>query len=243
MRTSTKSIGPAEPPGSQPFIADIISKPDDFLPRLVYADWLEENGHHERAGQIRVDRLTDHESFGRTPRARNWRRLASHQLSQVLPKSVEVLVDTIPREGTDWLEESGTWVIGQRVIVNFRYGFVSGLACPMRRLVKILPKLVRVCPVSQVFPSSEFFEFEHYAVHVPLDQMDSKRRVIGLLSNRIPDGVWSRLTPDAKVNRNWFGDYRVYPDLPTLRSDLSAALISWAWSQPATVAPPAPPVG
>lgn len=36
------------------FIASILAHPEDDLPRLVYADWLEENGDHERSEFIRV---------------------------------------------------------------------------------------------------------------------------------------------------------------------------------------------
>jgi uncharacterized protein (TIGR02996 family) len=36
-----------------PFIAAIIARPDDDLPRLIYADWLDENGECERAEFIR----------------------------------------------------------------------------------------------------------------------------------------------------------------------------------------------
>jgi uncharacterized protein (TIGR02996 family) len=36
------------------FLADIVEHPDDDGPRLVYADWLEEQGESERAGFIRV---------------------------------------------------------------------------------------------------------------------------------------------------------------------------------------------
>ena len=35
------------------FLAAIIESPDDDGPRLVYADWLEENGHPERAEFLR----------------------------------------------------------------------------------------------------------------------------------------------------------------------------------------------
>jgi uncharacterized protein (TIGR02996 family) len=35
-------------------LAAIVAAPDDDLPRLVYADWLEENGRPERAEFIRV---------------------------------------------------------------------------------------------------------------------------------------------------------------------------------------------
>ncbi len=36
------------------FLSDIRASPDDDGPRLIYADWLEENGHPERAEFIRV---------------------------------------------------------------------------------------------------------------------------------------------------------------------------------------------
>jgi uncharacterized protein (TIGR02996 family) len=42
------------PPGHEPFLAAIIASPDDDLPRLVYADWLDENGDPARAEFIRV---------------------------------------------------------------------------------------------------------------------------------------------------------------------------------------------
>src|SRR5262249_8069317 len=36
------------------FLRDICERPDDDAPRLIYADWLEENGHAERAEFIRL---------------------------------------------------------------------------------------------------------------------------------------------------------------------------------------------
>src|SRR4051794_4580817 len=36
------------------FLADIIEHPDDDVPRLVYADWLDEHDQAERAELIRV---------------------------------------------------------------------------------------------------------------------------------------------------------------------------------------------
>jgi uncharacterized protein (TIGR02996 family) len=42
------------PPGYEPFLRAICANPADDAPRLVYADWLEENGAEERAEFIRV---------------------------------------------------------------------------------------------------------------------------------------------------------------------------------------------
>jgi uncharacterized protein (TIGR02996 family) len=41
------------PPGHEPFLRAICANPDDDIPRLVYADWLDENGDPERAEFIR----------------------------------------------------------------------------------------------------------------------------------------------------------------------------------------------
>jgi uncharacterized protein (TIGR02996 family) len=43
------------------FLRAVIDAPDDDVPRLVYADWLDEQGEHERAEWIRVqDELSRH---------------------------------------------------------------------------------------------------------------------------------------------------------------------------------------
>jgi uncharacterized protein (TIGR02996 family) len=42
------------PPGHQQFLAAITAYPEDDLPRLVFADWLDENGDSDRAEFIRL---------------------------------------------------------------------------------------------------------------------------------------------------------------------------------------------
>lgn len=42
------------PPGYEPFLRAICAEPDDDTVRLVYADWLQENGQPERAEFIRL---------------------------------------------------------------------------------------------------------------------------------------------------------------------------------------------
>ena len=41
-------------PGHEPFLRAICENPDDDAPRLIYADWLDENGDSERAEFIRL---------------------------------------------------------------------------------------------------------------------------------------------------------------------------------------------
>ena len=42
------------PPGWEPFLAAISANLDDDTPRLVFADWLQENGDEPRAEFIRI---------------------------------------------------------------------------------------------------------------------------------------------------------------------------------------------
>ena len=42
------------PPGFEPFVRAICANPDEDTVRLVYADWLDENGDPDRAAFIRL---------------------------------------------------------------------------------------------------------------------------------------------------------------------------------------------
>jgi uncharacterized protein (TIGR02996 family) len=46
--------------GARGFLEDIVAHPDDDTPRLVYADWLEDNGDSDRAEFIRVQLERSH---------------------------------------------------------------------------------------------------------------------------------------------------------------------------------------
>ena len=75
------------PSGFEPFLATILDRPGEDGPRLVYADWLEEQGDADRAEFIRVqielaylpdhdpkrDRLIDRESRLRNRHGEVWR--------------------------------------------------------------------------------------------------------------------------------------------------------------------------
>lgn len=86
------------------FLAAIQAAPDDDLPRLVYADWLEENGNKVRADQIRL-----------------WCR----------PESRELVVELDPesRKGTRW--EAGLSDIPASVVMVWSRGFVHEVRCTL----------------------------------------------------------------------------------------------------------------
>src|SRR5262249_7676147 len=77
------------------FLADVAEHPDDDAPRLVYADWLEDNGDPDRAEFIRVQvELARPRLRGGSKRRRE------------LQKREKNLFD---EHGTRWKEAVGAW--------------------------------------------------------------------------------------------------------------------------------------
>jgi uncharacterized protein (TIGR02996 family) len=70
----------------QAFLADILAQPDDDTPRLVYADWLEEQGEAARAEFIRLQ--VERERLGRqkSREARRQARQLRHRERQLLAR-------------------------------------------------------------------------------------------------------------------------------------------------------------
>jgi uncharacterized protein (TIGR02996 family) len=82
------------------FIGAILERPEDDAPRLIYADWLEERGRHERAELIRLQldrRVADPGDPERAARERELVRVAEGQLEEELPLRGVVLWGGIER--------------------------------------------------------------------------------------------------------------------------------------------------
>lgn len=90
------------------FLADILERPDDDAPRLIYADWLDDHGRAERAEFIRVQ----------VELARMDRYDVRH-LRLVRRES-----ELIHRHGEAWAAETG---LEDREGATFRRGFVEHL--------------------------------------------------------------------------------------------------------------------
>ena len=109
------------------FLNAILERPDDDLPRLVYADYLDESGFAERAEFIRVQielaRLepTDDRFAGLTRR------------------EAELL-----REGVGW------YVPGVRGVQTFRRGFVESLDTTAERLIHAPRPLLLLAPIREL---------------------------------------------------------------------------------------------
>jgi uncharacterized protein (TIGR02996 family) len=98
----------------QPFLRAIRAKPEDDLPRLVYADALEESGASERAEFIRVQ-----VALANTPEHDPQFRLLEDREHELLGKNEKAWVGTIREHVPEW-----TW----------RRGFVDELIASERQL-------------------------------------------------------------------------------------------------------------
>ncbi len=114
-----------------PLLQAVLDNPSDDLPRMVYADWLEENGEPERAEFIRLqihmddmgipdgDLIPDHLSI-------EWRKM--------LEREIELIPSLVFRE------------------MNARYerGFIYQLRGPLAALLEDGTAIVRENPVEKV---------------------------------------------------------------------------------------------
>src|SRR5262249_54775998 len=95
-------------PSDEAFLNDICAHPDDDAPRLIYADWLDEQGRSERAEFIRVQCA-----------------LVARPEDGALRRRERELLD---EHGNAWRQEAPAWA---RDDSEFRRGFVAAVRCPV----------------------------------------------------------------------------------------------------------------
>ncbi len=113
------------------FLADILEHPEDDTPRLVFADWLEDNGEADRAEFIRVQ--IEAARLGRYEPRR-----------EALEQRIKALLD---RYRKTWLQEVTAWA---RPGAWFERGFVGKVECPAGQLLKSAAELFRRAPVQAI---------------------------------------------------------------------------------------------
>ena len=110
--------------------AAVCAAPDDDLPRLVYADWCEENGRAERAEFIRLQ--------------------VAHATQQLPPAGVireKVLLDTHAARWLAPLREPGGPLFTRLSHGTFRRGFIEEVWMPARWFRDHAEPLFAACPV------------------------------------------------------------------------------------------------
>src|SRR5436309_12097359 len=76
------------------FLRDIIEHPDDDVPRLVYAEWLDEHGDPARAEFIRLQcRLDREDASSLFPGIQQVRGVCMYPYSRTLSRREEELLD------------------------------------------------------------------------------------------------------------------------------------------------------
>jgi uncharacterized protein (TIGR02996 family) len=179
-----------------PFLRAVMANPDDDLPRLVFADWLDENGQPERAEFIRLQIDRHHRG-----------------VTALHPREEEL----VRAHGADWLEHLPAGCDD----LSFRRGFVHRLRCHARHLFdRDAPLLAPVEELTVVVNEvrTEWLAVEPAApLALPLCELvvDCREPVGGVLLT-----VLRRFGPFPRLNTlrlrdpvfGWHGAGQLHPD-------------------------------
>lgn len=180
-------------------IGAVLHRPSDDGPRLVYADWLDEQGVPIRANFIRVQcALASLESCREPspaiPTYRDLERKCWDSKDEddewILPNGTEELFpagrhEAIPQD----LHRKGSARNVLPVIV-WRRGFIHTISATLSRLRSILPILVRQHPIVEAIPTDRYPEAE---------------AVAGRLRYRWNSGTerWGLLANPSQLPKDW----------------------------------------
>jgi uncharacterized protein (TIGR02996 family) len=220
------------------FVRAVVAAPGDITPRLVYADWLQEQGLDELADFTR-------EAFGAGPpglssRTREYRRrlaLVRGMLGVPVPKSHYLYLADHPqlRAGQTLNEETGgtCWVPRHPdVAVVVRYGFISEVGCPHRWFLRAAPRLFARHPVRDVrlwaHPDDNVYRPDGGPLR---DWWPSRWSGCGggidaRLFSLLPGGELHRLRI-PRGNPQAYREHRAYPDAAAAHAALSAACVAY----------------
>ena len=138
------------PPGWEPFLAAICAHLDDDTPRLVFADWLQENGDEVRAEFIRVQ----------CEQERNLQVWDAEQRGKAVARASELQ----KQAGTRWTSTFPKWADS---LLLFGRGFVSCFRTTARRWLKAGARIRRQTPVSML-SLTHLAGLEHQLLPSPL---------------------------------------------------------------------------
>jgi uncharacterized protein (TIGR02996 family) len=129
-------------PSATAFLADILEHPDDDTPRLVYADWLDENGDPDRAEFIRVQC----ELARGGPDKGRLKQLAQREMT------------LLHENRQTWVKEVPAWARRYPDEVGFRRGFIAHVICTALAFLQRGAGLFRRSPVQSI----DFSAFDEY---------------------------------------------------------------------------------
>jgi uncharacterized protein (TIGR02996 family) len=118
------------------FLREVLDRPDDDTPRLVYADWLEEHG--DEIAQARAELIRAQCELERLPEDDPARAALARRCRELLRA-----------HGREWLAPVRKSGLGKEW--QFRRGFVESVKVPAWRFVEIARKLFELAPITSVY--------------------------------------------------------------------------------------------
>jgi uncharacterized protein (TIGR02996 family) len=115
------------------FLEAILQDPDDDTPRLVYADWLEEQGDSARAARAEFIRVQCALAGGELPP--RWRAGLERREQQLLDEHGKEWVQPVRRRLRSW---------------KFHRGFLDEVEVPSHRFISCADLLFRQAPIQHI---------------------------------------------------------------------------------------------
>jgi len=220
-------------------LAAVRAAPHDDLPRLVFADWLDDTGDPADAAwaelirvQCRLSEVPGSRRRGEAVRLRNAERrlLTAHGAAWVGPVAAVFGMTTF---GDDYGYRGGVDPAGRRLGWVFRRGFLDAVWLPARLAVDHLPAVVRLptAVVTRVgledcepYFNGAGFGWFRLGRRRPSEAIPIQAVVFDEAFERLTD--WLTLTHTGRplTGRR----YRVYATAAAAVDGLSRAVVSWA---------------
>jgi uncharacterized protein (TIGR02996 family) len=171
------------------FYRSICETPGDDVPRLIFADWLEENGHAEQAEFIRLGIKLDALPWPDMEDGEAWDRVSDAR--EPLTRRAESLLAAHRRE---W-----TWPVaeldgGGLLIGSFSRGFLYSLTMPGRLFVQNARAIFSVHPITRVELPNRGWQPRHRAGEdYVVEFFDADLTKRGRRAERLPGPIFAFL--------------------------------------------------
>ncbi len=197
-------------------LQEICSNPSDDTPRLVYADWLDENGHEDRANYIRNEcGLLANKHYHKK------------QPAWALAVAKAFGFSTAPSVGGKHFKHfgygSGYEADGDRQPVMWEWsrGFISGIECHCEDWLKYGREVVKVAPIERVILTDKV---GHPIPNAGLWGWYASNTLNGY--DDLPWCLWKRLK-ESERNKSW----KWFNSQEEMVTSLSEACLSYAHSE------------
>jgi uncharacterized protein (TIGR02996 family) len=198
-------------------LRDCCERPADDVPRLILADWMEENGEAERGEFIRVQ-------IGLASCAWAGTGAACPQCEALRLREAALLIQSGPDKLCNWFAWAKPLQPFQHGAVTYLRGLVAKIALPLAVFMAHAREIFATCPI------------EAEGVRLTGREPDaSGSGVVGWFrraarsdrqedADDIPEALWHRLRGETGVNGGW----KLYESTAGAQVALSRAAVAWA---------------